>query len=149
MSKIKRTNSADPDFIKLVKELDAYLAVTDGDEHEFYDQFNKLDRIKHVIILYTEEGPVACGAIKEYQTGVMEIKRMYVKPVARNKGYASEILKHLESWAKELEYEKCILETGLRQTEAIRLYKRNNYRSIPNYEPYEDRENSHCFEKFL
>ncbi len=147
MNKIKRTNSEDPEFIKLVRELDAYLAVTDGDEHEFYDQFNKLDRIKNVVLLYIDNKPVACGAIKAYKEGVVEIKRMYVKPAARNKGIASKLLNHLESWAQELGYEKCILETGLRQTEAIQLYKKNNYLSIPNYAPYEDRENSKCFEK--
>ncbi|QYA26465.1 GNAT family N-acetyltransferase [Gramella sp. MT6] len=149
MIRIERTNSDDTDFIKLVKELDEYLAVKDGDEHDFYDQFNKLDRIKHVVVLYKEKDPVACGAIKEYTEGVMEIKRMYVKPEERNKGYASKILRILELWALELGYEKCILETGTRQTEAIGLYQRNNYKLTRNYAPYDQMENSRCFEKVL
>ena len=149
MLKIKRTTSEDPDFISLVKELDKYLAVCDGDEHDFYDQFNKLDKIKHVVVLYKEDKPVACGAIKEYEPGTMEIKRMFVLPEDRNKGYASKVLRILELWARELGYKKCILETGFRQTEALGLYQRNNYRQIKNYAPYENMDNSRCFEKFL
>lgn len=149
MIRINRTNSEDPDFVKLVKELDAYLAIKDGDEHDFYDQFNKLDSIKHVVVLYKEDEPAACGAIKEFEKGTVEIKRMFVKPEARNKGYASKVLRILELWAKELGYEKCILETGTRQIEAIGLYKRNNYKRIKKYGPYEQMENSLCFEKIL
>lgn len=149
MIEIKRTNSNDPDFAKLVKELDAYLAITDGDEHDFYNQFNKLDNIKHVVILYEGEQPVACGAIKKFEKGSVEIKRMFVIPSSRNKGYASQILKNLELWARDLGFEKCILETGLRQTEAISLYHRNNYKVIPNYGPYKNMINSKCFGKIL
>ena len=149
MLRIKRTNSDDSDFIKLVQQLDAYLAVCDGDEHEFYDQFNKLDRIKHVVILYKENEAVACGAIKEYAPSVTEIKRMYVVPEHRNKGYASKILEILELWAQEVNYKKCILETGIRQTEAIGLYIRNKYVRINNYPPYEKMDSSCCFEKIL
>ncbi len=149
MIRIIRTDSSDTDFMKLVSELDEYLAVKDGDEHEFYDQFNKLDSIKHVVVLYKEKEPVACGAIKEYKEDVAEIKRMFVKPEERNKGYASKVLRILELWALELGYQKCILETGTRQFEAIGLYKRNNYKETRKYPPYEKMEDSHCFEKIL
>ncbi|GAA4323413.1 GNAT family N-acetyltransferase [Pontixanthobacter gangjinensis] len=149
MYELKRTNSEDPDFIDLVKELDRYLAVCDGDEHDFYDQFNKLDTIKKVVVLYENDKPVGCGAIKEYRKNIAEVKRMYVLPDHRNKGYASKILEQLEEWALESGYDKCILETGLRQTEAIDFYYKNNYRLIPNYAPYEGMENSRCFEKNL
>ncbi len=149
MIKIVKTNSDNEDFRNLVKELDSYLAVTDGEEHEFYDQFNKLDNIEHVAVLYKNNVPAACGAIKEHSPGVVEIKRMFVIPEFRNQGLASKILHILELWARELGYNKCILETGLRQVEAIGLYHRNNYKVIKNYPPYTNRVNSKCFEKIL
>lgn len=149
MIKIVKTNSDSEDFRNLVKELDSYLAVTDGEEHEFYDQFNKLDNIEHVAVLYKNNVPAACGAIKEHSPGVVEIKRMFVIPEFRNQGLASKILHILELWARELGYNKCILETGLRQVEAIGLYHRNNYKVIKNYPPYTNRDNSKCFEKIL
>jgi putative acetyltransferase len=55
----------------------------------------------------------------------------------------------LEAWAAELSYEKCVLETGKKQVEAIGLYQKNGYQKIPNYGQYIGVENSLCFEKKL
>jgi GNAT superfamily N-acetyltransferase len=147
MLTVKRTDSDNHDFIELVKHLDADLAERDGSEHSFYAQFNKIDKIKHVVVAYEEDRPVGCGAIKEYELGVMEVKRMYTLPTHRGKGFASQILTELEKWAAELKYKTCILETGKKQPEAIALYKKNRYYIIPNYGQYAEVENSVCFEK--
>lgn len=144
---IKRTSSENSDFIKLVKLLDADLAIRDGDEHTFYSQFNTLQKIKHVVVAFDDLNPVGCGAIKEYSADTMEIKRMYVHPDHRKKGIASRVLLELEAWAGEMSYQKCILETGKKQPEAIGMYKKNGYTSIPNYGQYAGVENSVCFEK--
>ena len=149
MIKIIRTNSDHPDFISLVRLLDADLAKRDGDEHSFYAQFNKIDKIKHAVVLHEDEKPVACGAIKQYAEEIMEVKRMYTLPVYRGKGIATMVLNELEKWAAELGYAKCILETGKRQPEAISLYTRNGYVLIPNYGQYAGVENSVCFEKAI
>ncbi|HYK43773.1 MAG TPA: GNAT family N-acetyltransferase [Parafilimonas sp.] len=149
MIKVTRTNSDHPDFISLVKLLDDDLAKRDGDEHSFYAQFNNIDTIKHAVILYEDEKPVACGAIKQYAEHVMEVKRMYTLPVYRGKGIATIVLNELEKWAAELGYANCILETGKRQPEAISLYTKNGYMIIPNYGQYAGVENSVCFEKAI
>jgi putative acetyltransferase len=147
MIKIIRTNSDHPDFISLVKLLDADLAIRDGEDHPFYAQYNKIDKIKFTVVAYENEKPVSCGAIKEYSPDTMEVKRMYTLPEFRGKGIATIILLELEKWTKELGYKKCILETGKKQPEAIRLYEKNDYKLIPNYGQYVAVENSVCFEK--
>ncbi|HET9911966.1 MAG TPA: GNAT family N-acetyltransferase [Anaerolineales bacterium] len=147
MIRIIRTNSDNHDFVQLVKHLDADLAERDGEDHSFYAQFNKIDKIKYVVVAYENDQPVGCGAIKEYAPDTMEIKRMYTSPESRGKGIASKVLRELEAWAAELSYEKCILETGKKQPEAIGLYKKNGYKIIPNYGQYAEIENSICFEK--
>ncbi|GET25215.1 GNAT family N-acetyltransferase [Prolixibacter sp. NT017] len=149
MISLKRTDSENKEFIQLVTLLDADLRIRDGDEHAFYAQFNKIDQIKHVIVAYRDEKPVGCGAIKPYDGSTMEIKRMFVLPELRGVGIASQVLNALERWAAELGYEKCILETGVKQPEAIALYTKNNYDRIPNYGQYKEAENSVCFEKQL
>jgi GNAT superfamily N-acetyltransferase len=149
MTEIRRTDSTDPDFINLVHGLDADLAERDGAEHAFYDQFNKVDAIRHVITVYKEGKPVACGAIKAYAPGVMEVKRMFTQPGSRGAGLAAMVLGALETWARELGCSRCILETGKRQPEANALYKKCGYTIIPNYAPYEGVNNSVCFEKWL
>lgn len=146
---IKRTDSNNEDFIELVKQLDADLAKRDGDDHPFYAQFNKIDKIKHAVVAYENDIPVGCGAIKEFAPDSMEVKRMYTSPECRGKGIATHILAELEKWASELSFGKFILETGKRQEEAVELYKKNGYNQIPNYGQYTGIENSLCFEKVL
>jgi GNAT superfamily N-acetyltransferase len=102
-----------------------------------------------VVVAYENGRPVSCGAMKEFGPGTMEIKRMYTAPESRGKGIASIVLAELEAWAGELGYEKCVLETGKRQPEAIALYQKNGYKLIPNYGQYAGVENSLCFEKEL
>jgi len=147
MIKIIRTDSDNQDFVTLVKYLDADLAEKDGDDHSFYAQFNKVNKIKYVVVAYEDDKPIGCGAIKEYNPDAMEIKRMYTSPEKRGKGIATKVLNELESWATEMYYKKCVLETGKRQPDAISLYKRNGYQLIPNYGQYAGIENSLCFEK--
>ncbi len=144
---IKRTNSGDADFLSLVKLLDRELAEIDGDEHAFFAQFNKLDTSQHSVVAYMDGEPAGSGAFKEYEPGVAEIKRMYVKPEFRGKGISKNVLSALEAWAAELGYHTCILETGVRQPVAISLYQKAGYTSIPNYGQYEGLESSVSFKK--
>ena len=147
MIKLLRTDSGNPDFIGLVSYLDAELAERDGSDHSFYGQFNTIDKIKHAVVAYENDQPIGCGAIKEYASDTMEVKRMYTSPKVRGKGIATGVLAELETWAAELSYERCILETGKRNPEAIALYQKNGYTLIPNYGQYAGVENSVCFEK--
>lgn len=146
---ILRTTSDNLDFQNLVKKLDAYLALMDGEDHAFYDQFNKIDALKNCIVIFKDDKAVACGAIKPINENSMEVKRMFTLPEYRGNGFAVIILEELEKWAKESEYEKTVLETGKLQLEAVALYKKCGYEIIPNYGQYIGVENSICFEKSL
>ena len=149
MISIKRTDSDNPDFQHLVTELDKYLAIRNGDTNDFFVQFNQIDQIKHVVLVYENEEAVACGAMKAYDPETMEIKRMFVPAAKRGLGLASKVLEELESWAAELNYSKCILETGDDMKEAIGLYKKCGFTVIPNYGQYKGVLDSVCFEKEL
>ena len=147
--KIIRTNSENEDFINLVKQLDAYLKITDGDEHEFYNQFNNIDVLKNVVVVFVDEIAVGCGAIKKFDNNSVEVKRMFVSKDFRGRGIAQKILIELETWAKELNYKSCVLETGKRQVEAVSFYQKCGYKITPNYGQYIEMDNSVCFEKHI
>ena len=149
MLKLVRSDATTTDFIGLVKLLDAELAIRDGDDHAFYNQYNGLDDIRHAVVVYLDNRPIGCGAIKQYDDTTMEVKRMYTHPDGRGKGIASTILKELEKWSHELSFVRCILETGKAQPEAINLYRKHSYIQIPNYGQYTGVDNSLCFEKKL
>ena len=149
MKNLIRTDSDNSDFRELVGLLDRELQIRDGLEHSFYAQFNKIDNIREVIVAYEAEKAVGCGAFKEYSPQVAEIKRMYVREEMRGRGIAGKILAELETWAKELSFSECVLETGLKQPEAIGLYQKSGYEIIPNYGQYEGIENSVCMRKLI
>ncbi|NEU07699.1 GNAT family N-acetyltransferase [Flavihumibacter sp. R14] len=149
MIKLLRTDSDNPDFRTLVALLDTYLSKMDGEEHSFYAQYNKLDKIHHVVVAYDNRKAAGCGAIKTFTSNTAEVKRMYVHPDNRQKGIASLILAELEQWARELKFDNCILETGKRQAEAINLYQKMDYQVIENYGQYSGVENSVCMKKSL
>jgi len=144
---LSRTNSSNPDFINLNRELDAELAIRDGTDHSFYAQFNRVKHINHIVLAYCKGFAVGCGAIKRFDSEKMEIKRMFVLKQHRKNGIALLLLNELETWSAELGFKICILETGLKQPEAISLYKKCGYQLIPNYGQYFGVENSVCFVK--
>jgi putative acetyltransferase len=147
--RIIRTDSENADFQKLVRLLDADLNVRDGAEHSFYAQFNNIDSIKNAVVAYENGAAIGCGAFKKYDDETVEIKRMFVRPENRGRGAAQEIIKDLETWARESGFKFAVLETGKKQPEAIRLYQKSGYEPIPNYGQYEGIENSVCMKKSL
>jgi putative acetyltransferase len=147
MVELIRTDSGNPDFVELVRHLDADLSIRDGEDHSFFAQFNKIDKIKNVIVAYYNGLAVGCGAVKSYTNETGEIKRMFVLPEYRGRKIASQILSELEKWANELEFKQVILETGKAQPEAIGLYTKSGYQIIPNYGQYENVESSVCMQK--
>lgn len=146
---ILRTDFTHPDFQKLVAALDKHLVDRYGDAQNFYAQYNGISMIRHAVVAYLGAEPVGCGAFKEYEPGVAEVKRMYVPPAHRGQGIAGLVLQVVEQWAAEEGYHTCILETGIKQPEAIRLYQKSGYASIPNFGQYAGVDNSVCFEKKL
>ena len=149
MLQLARTTSENPDFRALVQLLDQDLAERDGAEHGFYAQYNTIAQLDHVVVAYLGSEPVGCGAFKPFDANAVEVKRMFVQPAHRGQGVAQAVLAELEKWARELGYASCVLETGKRQPEAIRLYERSGYAHIPNYGQYVGIENSVCLQKHL
>ncbi len=149
MQKLIRTDSKHPDFVDLVSHLNSYLKTVDGDDHEFYMQYNGIAVLKNTVVAYINDTPVGCGAFKAFSDNSVEIKRMFTLPEYRGKQIATHILTELETWANELGYKSSILETGKRQIEAVNFYKKNKYKIIKNFGPYKGVDNSVCFEKEL
>ena len=144
-----RTNSKHPHFISLVNQLDEHLTLVDGAKHDYYHQFNGIEGIPYVILIHSNDQPVACGAIKPYDDATAEIKRMYTLPDSRGKGLGKTILQELEQWATELGFNKLILETGISFAAANSLYKKYGFTQIPNYDQYKDVKDSVCFQKAI
>jgi len=144
-----RSDSTNTDFRSLIAHLDRELRDNDGDEADYYAQYNKVDSIRYVVIAYHDGEPTGCGALKRYDDATIEVKRMFVSHGHRGKGIARAVLSELERWAQELGYASLILETGKTQTAAIGLYLGSGFHVIPNYDQYIGVNNSVCMRKNL
>lgn len=143
-----RTDSNNEDFKNLTRLFDEFLIEIDGDEKDFFAQYNQI-YLDNVLICYENEVALGCGAIKEYESNKGEIKRMFVLPEGRGKGIASKILAELEQWAKELNFNSVQLETSQKLKGAIALYRKFEYKDIPNYGQYIGVKSSMCMKKTL
>ena len=144
-----RTNSEHPDFRKMVNALDEDLIVRNGETQKLYHQYNKIDHINHAVLVYAETQPIGCGCFKRFDDETVEMKRMFVLPEMRGRQLAGQLLQELEIWAIEEGFTNAVLETGVRQVEAIRLYIRSGYHLTENYGQYVGMEDSICYRKDL
>ena len=93
--------------------------------------------------------PVATGGFRRHADDVAEIKRMYVAHDHRGGGHARRLLAELEAQAAEAGYRRVVLETGLRQPEAMALYSSSGYVPTEPFGIYAAEELSNFFTKDL
>jgi len=99
---------------------------------------------------YLDGDPVACGSFRPVDGGdLAEIMRMFVKEQYRRQGISRKLLAFLEESARDLAFAKVCLETGIRQPEAIGLYRSAGYVEIAPFGIYVGHPLSVCFEKPL
>lgn len=144
-----RTTGDNTDFRKMVSALDEDLVQRNGDTQKQYDQYNRIDAVRHAVVIYAEGKPVGCGCYKKFDVITVEMKRMFVLPEMRGKKLAAQMLQELENWAVEEGFSTAVLETGVRQVEAIRLYTVAGYQLTENYGQYIGMADSICYRKEL
>lgn len=147
--KFIRTTNENADFRKLINALDEDLYQRNGEAQLQYRQYNQVDTINHVIVIYDDDKPVGCGCYKRFDDQTVEMKRMFVLPEMRGKQLAARMLQELEAWAVEEANTAAVLETGHRQVEAVRLYTIAGYSLTENYGQYIGMEESICYWKEL
>ena len=98
------------------------------------------------VVAYVNEQPLACGSIRPYEADVAEVRRMYVRREHRRAGLARSVLTHLIAAARELGYARLVLETGSRQTAAMRFYEAAGFTRIAPFGKHVDDPTSVCYE---
>ena len=137
---------------RLVAALDAHLAERYPPEWRFGPNLRPEQiaaGLGTFVIARADGRAVGCGALRLLDDSTAEVKRMYVEPELRGQGVARAILDHLESTARDLSVHRLVLETGIRQVEAIRLYRRAGFSPIECFGEYANAPTSVCFEKVI
>jgi GNAT superfamily N-acetyltransferase len=155
---IRKTRFDDPDAVKLndLVQLEYVDRYGEGDVTPMDAAHFDPPQGLYLLVYDADGAAVASGgwrARDESADGLVagdaEIKRMFVAPHARGLGLARKVLAELEASAAAAGRTRMVLETGLRQPEAIALYKSSGYVSMPKFGIYRHDELSLCLAKKL
>lgn len=129
--------------------LDDFLneAVGGKKQREHYVQYNTLEDIHDVFLIYDGKIPVACAGFKTYSKDTAEVKRVFIRQEYRGKGLSKQLMRALEEKARNKGYKSLVLETGVPLAAAAALYRKIGYQIIDNYGPYKSMEESVCMRK--
>lgn len=126
MIELERTES--PDVRDLLAKSDSYAASLYPSESIHMLTAKELDRPNVRFLVARLDGhAVGCGALLLQGDACAEIKRMFVNGPFRGLGLGSALLRRIEGIAHDEGVRLIHLETGIRQPEAIRLYRQFGY----------------------
>lgn len=155
--RIERLPITHPDAHRLVEEVqEEYVVRYGGRDETPIDPAYFTEPLGAFFVGYLHDVPVATGAwrrrtdvVVDGSSATAEVKRMYVAAPGRRRGLARAMLAHLEDTARLAGAEVMVLETGIRQPEAISLYESSGYRPVPGFGFYRDSPISRCFARSL
>jgi len=136
---IRREELSSPEAAALIAALNADLSARYPEEGACHFSLDavEVEEIRGAFLVARVRGePAGCGAIRRIEAGTGELKRMYVVPSFRRRGIAARLLAALETEARRLQLERVVLESGVRQPEALELYGRAGYVVIPAFGEY-------------
>lgn len=140
----------EPDTLRLVAELDAYLGGLYPAESNYGLTIEQLARPNVRLFLLRHAGEaLGCGAFVNVDGAYAEIKRMYVRPASRGLKLGRRLLEFVEDRARADGLPLARLETGPAQPEALALYERCGYVRRGPFGDYADDPLSVFMEKAL
>ena len=135
------------DAIGLITELEAHLEpLYPATSRHVFSVEKLLAEGIPFFVLREDDAPAACAGIKLVAPDFGEVKRMYVRPAFRGRGYGAAMIDHLAAFARARGLPLLRLETGIHQHAAIRLYESKGFRRIPPFPPYREDPLSLCYE---
>ena len=149
MLRIAPQDPGTPDAVSLIDQLSHTLeSVTGGNGKSSFNP-DDVRGSKAMFVVARDSCGVAvgCGAFRQLEDGVAEVKRMYAIPGSRGVGTA--ILQYLEAQALQMGYTEFRLETRLVNSQAVRFYERRGFKRIPNFGKYVGRPEAVCLAKRL
>ena len=145
------TDGKDEDFHRFYLETEAYYSSIVGGQQNrrAFVPYNLSESISDVIIASINGTAVGCAGLKAYSDTDAEIKRVWVERNCRRNHIADEMMDRIERKARELGFQRTILQTRPIMKDAVGLYLKRGYCQIENYPPYDQLDGAICFAKVL
>jgi len=133
---VEHVTAPTDDVQMLIAELDSELSGAYAPEQRHGLSLARIFQ-PHVMffIARLDAAPVGCGGIA-FESGLAEVKRMYVRPAGRGRKVAKAILARLEEEARARGVARLVLETGDAQLAALRFYQREGFRRCTAFGAY-------------
>jgi putative acetyltransferase len=150
--RIEHRDLTSPDAQRLIAALNAELTARypePGVNHFRLDPDEAAPGRGAFLVAYLGDHPVGCGAVRLLADGDAEVKRMYVVDAARGLGFGRRMVEGLEAEARSLGATRLVLETGVRQPEALSLYAGAGFARIEAFGEYAGSPLSVCMAKAL
>ncbi len=136
---IRALDPASPAARRFLEWSDAYLASLYPAESNHLEDAEALRQPNvHFVGGYEGDELRACGAVKllEDDGRYGEVKRVFVPESQRGRGYSKQVMRHLEEFLRASGVRIARLETGVRQVEALALYRGLGYREREPFGAY-------------
>lgn len=147
---VRRVSVDGPEARRLIESVQQEYVQRYGGPDETPVDPAEFDPPDGLFLVGTVDGePVACGGLRRLNGDTVEVKRMFVVPEARRRGYAQVLLDRLEQEAVSAGYRQIVLETGGRQPEALALYTARGYLPVTPFGHYRDYPGVHDLGKSL
>jgi GNAT superfamily N-acetyltransferase len=148
---VERATVDDPVAAQLINELNADIMATHADGNHFWrlTPDDVAPGRGAFLVLALGGEPVGCGAVRKLTADEAELKRMFVRPAARNRKIGAVIVDALEAEARTLGVKRLLLETALYLEPAVRMYERAGFTPIDSYGEYIGSADSYCMGKTL
>jgi putative acetyltransferase len=138
MSEISVDTPDQPEVLALLQQSDAQMVSLYPPESNHLLDVHALKRPEVTFLVARVDGRiVGCGAIVQMADDWAEIKRMFVVPAARGRQLGRRLLEALETAARHRGLQLLRLETGVRQPEAIALYRSAGFKDIGPFGIYQ------------
>lgn len=140
MIQIQNISPKRDDVAELIKLSHDYMGQLYPKESTHLDDPDKLSRPNvYFLGVFDDEKLVGMGAVKKLKDDVSygEIKRVFVLPEYRGRGFSKKLMDELEGHLIEENISICRLETGVRQPEALSLYEKRGYIQREPYSAYQ------------
>lgn len=126
-----------PEIHALLAASDAYMAALYPPESNHLLDVSALTRPEvKFLVARMESRAVGCGAVVDSGKGWAELKRMFVSPAARGQKIGRLLLQELESIATGNGIRRLRLEMGIKQPEALGLYRSAGFLDIGPFGSY-------------
>ena len=135
---------------RLRDQMDAELAPRYADVRALRGPRRAVDpaSVRVTYVAYDGERPIGTASLR-FAHGEHEVKRVYVAPTHRRLGLAARLLDALGTWALDAGVRRIVLQTGIRQPDAVALYQREGWQPIEPFGEYVGDTISLCFSKEL